>query len=176
MCVCVLFFFFDDAATTEIYTLSLHDALPFCFQPHLKTDLTPFFSAFFRPRGVIALPLRSLLYVRQVDVPKLDAKYGWEFRTKHELAVELVLWFLTTVRELGIEASVWVVADGAYAARPFLLPLVERGVVVVSRLRKDASLFDLPPERKPGRRGRPRIYGENKLSLKKRAADRKSVV
>src|SRR5258708_12457484 len=28
-CVCVLsFFFFNDTATTEIYTLSLHDALP----------------------------------------------------------------------------------------------------------------------------------------------------
>src|SRR5256885_11786957 len=29
---CVLFFFFfNDTATTEIYTLSLHDALPICF-------------------------------------------------------------------------------------------------------------------------------------------------
>src|SRR2546428_12038116 len=26
-----LFFFFNDTATTEIYTLSLHDALPICF-------------------------------------------------------------------------------------------------------------------------------------------------
>src|SRR2546430_12579365 len=28
MLVCHLFFFFNDTATTEIYTLSLHDALP----------------------------------------------------------------------------------------------------------------------------------------------------
>src|SRR3982750_5060373 len=27
-CFCVFFFFFNDTATTEIYTLSLHDALP----------------------------------------------------------------------------------------------------------------------------------------------------
>src|SRR2546429_19125 len=27
----MLFFFFNDTATTEIYTLSLHDALPICF-------------------------------------------------------------------------------------------------------------------------------------------------
>src|SRR5215216_7590981 len=27
---CVFFFFFNDTATTEIYTLSLHDALPIC--------------------------------------------------------------------------------------------------------------------------------------------------
>src|SRR5256885_7041064 len=28
-----LFFFFNDTATTEIYTLSLHDALPICRSP-----------------------------------------------------------------------------------------------------------------------------------------------
>src|SRR2546430_12227560 len=27
------FFFFNDTATTEIYTLSLHDALPICVSP-----------------------------------------------------------------------------------------------------------------------------------------------
>src|SRR5260370_3887684 len=27
---CACFFFFNDTATTEIYTLSLHDALPIC--------------------------------------------------------------------------------------------------------------------------------------------------
>src|SRR3712207_7644996 len=38
LCVCsktismLLFFFFNDTATTEIYTLSLHDALPICPQ------------------------------------------------------------------------------------------------------------------------------------------------
>src|SRR3712207_8587309 len=30
---CSLFFFFNDTATTEIYTLSLHDALPICSRP-----------------------------------------------------------------------------------------------------------------------------------------------
>src|SRR2546421_9478323 len=28
-----IFFFFNDTATTEIYTLSLHDALPICLGP-----------------------------------------------------------------------------------------------------------------------------------------------
>src|SRR5260221_7713937 len=28
MCLYIIFFFFNDTATTEIYTLSLHDALP----------------------------------------------------------------------------------------------------------------------------------------------------
>src|SRR2546430_15468817 len=30
--ICSLFFFFNDTATTEIYTLSLHDALPISLQ------------------------------------------------------------------------------------------------------------------------------------------------
>src|SRR2546430_17155172 len=34
--VLLIFFFFNDTATTEIYTLSLHDALPICFRNLLK--------------------------------------------------------------------------------------------------------------------------------------------
>src|SRR5438034_9636137 len=33
------FFFFNDTATTEIYTLSLHDALPISFPPRSKPSL-----------------------------------------------------------------------------------------------------------------------------------------
>ena len=33
----LFFFFFNDTATTEIYTLSLHDALPICLQSNLTT-------------------------------------------------------------------------------------------------------------------------------------------
>src|ERR1051325_6825493 len=31
------FFFFNDTATTEIYTLSLHDALPICFNARVRS-------------------------------------------------------------------------------------------------------------------------------------------
>src|SRR4051812_49788250 len=34
------FFFFNDTATTEIYTLSLHDALPICFSGSLANALS----------------------------------------------------------------------------------------------------------------------------------------
>src|SRR3712207_8156810 len=44
------FFFFNDTATTEIYTLSLHDALPICVHP--RDD---------RPRGEHARFHRGLL-------------------------------------------------------------------------------------------------------------------
>ena len=115
--------------------------------------------------GIIALPLRSLLYVREVDVPKLAEKHAWEFRTKHQLGVQLLTWFMQSIRGLGVKAKVWLAVDGAYAVRPFLLPVLALHIVVVSRLRKDACLFDLPPADSHGNR----IYGKNKISLAKRA-------
>src|SRR5437773_7485372 len=43
LCVLLLFFFFNDTAPTEIYTLSLHDALPISgsgqHRPHLRRPL-----------------------------------------------------------------------------------------------------------------------------------------
>jgi hypothetical protein len=123
--------------------------------------------------GVLALPVRSLLYVREVDVPKLAEKYGWEFRTKHQLGVELLRWCKQLLGVLGVKAKVWLTVDGAYAARPFLLPVLELGIVVVSRLRKDACLYDLPGTPDPHRRGRHPLYGKQRISVAKRAAHRK---
>src|SRR5437870_10897077 len=42
VCLCFFFFFFNDTATTEIYTLSLHDALPiYPLALDLATDDVP---------------------------------------------------------------------------------------------------------------------------------------
>src|SRR5690242_21398106 len=38
MCFCPFFFFFNDTATTEIYTLSLHDALPISAE-HVRLEV-----------------------------------------------------------------------------------------------------------------------------------------
>src|SRR5437868_12050717 len=37
--LCFCFFFFNDTATTEIYTLSLHDALPISFDREVAKDI-----------------------------------------------------------------------------------------------------------------------------------------
>src|SRR5262245_6042222 len=84
--------------------------------------------------GTIGLPLRALLYVRRKDVRKLPPWYRVAFRTKLEMAAELVGWLADWLRYLGQE--LWVVADGAYAKRPFLQAARRAGVAVVSRLRK----------------------------------------
>jgi hypothetical protein len=120
--------------------------------------------------GVVALPLLARLYVRQKNLASIAPKHRPVFRTKLELAVDLMRWAVSWLGWLG--KPVWVVADGAYAKAAFLKPLIGLGVVVVSRLRKDAALWDVPAPR-PGRRGRPRKYGENRVSLAKRAGQKR---
>jgi DDE superfamily endonuclease len=122
--------------------------------------------------GVLSLPLRALLYVRNKDVPELNADTPWAFRTKLQLAAELVRWLLDWLPFCG--KSVWLVVDGFYGKRPFLRPLKGWGVVVVSRLRKDADLRDVPSGKRPeGRRGPAPTYGKSRISLAKRAGQKR---
>ena len=122
--------------------------------------------------GTIGLPLRALLYVRRKQIALLHTLYGVTFQTKLEMAAELVEWLVTWLHLL--RTKVWVVADGAYAKRPFLKRALAAGVVVVSRLRKDAALWSVPEPPRPGqkKRGRKRKYGTQAISLAKRAAHR----
>jgi hypothetical protein len=118
--------------------------------------------------GPIALPLRALLYVRQKDLAKVPARYRWTFRTKLELAAELVRWAAQVAR--FTERPVEVVADGAYAKKPLLVACAQAGVTLISRLRKDAGLRHLPRPRRPGQRGRTPVYGSHAIRLHLRAA------
>jgi hypothetical protein len=124
--------------------------------------------------GTIGLPLRALLYVRQKQMALLTTLYGVTFQTKLEMAADLVDWF---VQWLFLEKTVWVAADGAYAKRPFLKRVLAAGVVVVSRLRRDAALWTVPKPEQPRRgqaqkRGPKPKYGKQAISLAKRAGHR----
>jgi len=121
--------------------------------------------------GVIAPPLLARLYVRRKDVGELPPWYGWAFRTKLELAAELVRWLARWTRWL--KKRLWLVCDGAYAKRPLLRAARHEGVTVVSRLRRDAALRTVPGPRRPGQRGRPATYGPGRISLAKRAGQRR---
>jgi hypothetical protein len=117
---------------------------------------------------MIGLPLSARLYIREKDLPKIPAGTRPSFKTKLVQAGELLERACRFGAHDGDE--VWVAVDGAYAKRPFLRKAKSLGVWVVSRLRKDAALFDLPAKKKTKGRGRPRKYGENRISLAKRAA------
>jgi len=120
--------------------------------------------------GPLALPLRAMLYVRkQTTVPK--SRRWHRFATKLQLAARLVEWIVPLLKKA--EKTVWVVIDGGYTKRPFLRRVLKIGVTIVGRLRKDAALKDLPPKQKKRGRGRPRKYGKNKMSLAKRAGQKR---
>src|SRR5215831_10089093 len=115
--------------------------------------------------GAIGLPILSHLYIRAKDGGGMAAYYGWQFRTKLELAAAQVEWL---VQQLGPEhPPIWVVTDGAYAKRPFLKRALAAGVTVIRRLRCDAALWSLPPVVDPGRRerGRPPKYSKERIDL-----------
>ena len=98
------------------------------------------------------MPLLALMSVRRKDLQILEriGKAPWKFRTKLELAAELVEWSVTLFKS-WFRKRLMVDADGAYAKRPFLKRLKATAAVVVSRLRKDAALFDVPEATKrPG--------------------------
>jgi DDE superfamily endonuclease len=120
----------------------------------------------------IALPLQAQLYIRATDIKQLPPERKRPFKTKLQLAAQQLSWLLPWVEDDFEER--WVVTDGAYAKRPFLLPARKAGWVVVSRLRKDAALWDLPPtQRRPGQRGPMPTYGKKRISLAKRAGQKR---
>jgi DDE superfamily endonuclease len=123
--------------------------------------------------GAIGLPLRALLYVRQKQIGLLKTLYGVTFQTKLEMAAELVEWLAKWLTFLG--KPLWIVADGAYAKRPFLRRALAAGAIVVSRLRKDAALWSVPQTPRQGqrqKRGPKPKYGKQRLSMAKRAGHR----
>ena len=77
-------------------------------------------------------------------------------------------------RQLLLQTARWLperrlvaVGDMSYAAIE-LLTALRRHLTIVTRLRLDARLFDPPPPRKPGQRGRPRVSGARQPSLTER--------
>ena len=123
--------------------------------------------------GIVALPLLARLYVREKNLPAIPPEHRPAFRTKLELGVELVRWAKCWLGVLG--KPLWVVTDGAYATAPVLKPMRSLAVTVVARLRKDAHLRTVPPAR-PGKPGRPRIYGEQRIDLAKRGGQKRGWV
>lgn len=123
--------------------------------------------------GTIGLPLRAFLSMRQQQIPWLQRLYEVKFETKLEQGAALVEWWADWLQYLS--KPIGVVADGAYAKKPFLRRALAAAVVSVSRLHKDAALRSWPwtPRRgEPSRRGRQTISGQEAISLAKRTGHR----
>lgn len=117
--------------------------------------------------GTVGLPILSKMYVRKKNLYRWWTRWRKiSFQTKLEQAAELIVWAASWLVRFG--KPIWVAVDGFYFKRTFLKAAREAGVVVVGRLRKDASLRSLP-KKEPKRRGRKRKYGKGRIDLAKRA-------
>ena len=95
-------------------------------------------------------PLAALLFV-----PEWACAKGWRFQTKIELAV----WLL---RRLRLPGRLIVVVDNLYAKAQLANEIISGEVrgVLISRLRSNAAMYELPAKRRKGRRGRPAKRGK----------------
>jgi hypothetical protein len=94
---------------------------------------------------------------------------------RHQTLLERAWQIIRLVRRWLPGREVVFVADSSFAALEWLA-LVARlpGVSVITRLRLDAALYDPPPPREPGQRGRPRLKGKRRPTLEAVLADEKT--
>lgn len=110
-----------------------------------------------------ALPVLFALYRKRGDCGD-----GHPFRTRQALAAGMIRLVTTLFPDILWRFAV----DGAYAARQTIEGLPP-SANLVSRLRGDAALYDLPSQRRPGQRGAPRKRGKRLPSPRVMAARRK---
>src|SRR3712207_7944795 len=77
-----VFFFFNDTATTEIYTLSLHDALPIC--QNMRQQPSPHW-----PSARIAAHIAGCGLLKQPDHNRSPANSSCAYRRSEEHTSEL---------------------------------------------------------------------------------------
>ncbi|MCL2623932.1 MAG: transposase [Planctomycetaceae bacterium] len=114
--------------------------------------------------GEISFPMDAVLYLRQKEIDKLDEKYGRQFKPKTTIVVEMVKRLVPKFK--AFEKKIEILVDGGYAKDTVLLPLGDlKNVTTITRLRRDAALFEIPPQPEKKGRGRPKTYG-NRIDVK----------
>jgi hypothetical protein len=99
-----------------------------------------------------------------------DIKEG--FKTKLEQAVNMAL----SVANYYIDAPILIIADSWFGNDSLLRPLKKElgdRINLLSRLRSNANLFNLPPDKKKKRRGAPKKYGNKRGNAKTLARSKK---
>src|SRR2546421_2170125 len=88
------FFFFNDTATTEIYTLSLHDALPILIVEHHDDVIVPARADAARQRqdvGQFAAHVVQRVAARSGDLPERSEEHTSELQSRSDLVCRLLL-------------------------------------------------------------------------------------
>jgi DDE superfamily endonuclease len=94
---------------------------------------------------------------------------------RHQTLLERAWQIIQLVRRWLPGREVVFVADSSFAALDWLALVAPLpGVSVITRLRLDAALYDPPPPRVLGQRGRPRLKGKRRPTLEAVLADEKT--
>ena len=90
-----------------------------------------------------------------------SGRYDWQKGRRHKRFADYAQQMLDCLRRWLPDRDLVVVCDGGYAKREFLLHCqnMSNPIVVITKLRKDASLYQPAPPRRPGQIGRPRVVG-----------------
>ena len=102
-------------------------------------------------------PLGVAVFDRAAPSARYDRRKG----RRHKMVTDYAQQMLVCLRRWLPERDLVVVCDGGYAKRELLRHCqgMSKPVVVVTKLRKDASLYQPAPARRPGQIGRPRVVG-----------------
>jgi hypothetical protein len=100
-------------------------------------------------------------------------RFALKHGRRHKKLTDRARQLLVLVARWLPERRLIVVADSSYAAIE-LLAAVCRCFTMITRLRLDARLFDLPPPRRPGTVGRPRVSGARQPTLAERLVNPKT--
>src|SRR5512143_1512546 len=104
-------------------------------------------------------------------------RYHTERHERHKKLTDWTRQMILQVRRWLPGRRLVVVADGGYAVLELLdaCRRLTNPVVMITRLRLDAALYDPAPPRQPGAKGRPRLKGKRQPTLAARVVDAATV-
>jgi len=114
------------------------------------------------PNWALALPIMFTLYRK-----KIDCNRKHPFATIQQLAAQMI----AQTRQALPSRVIWACGDGQFATRDVVAAL-DRRANLVSRIRSDAALYDIPVKPQRKQRGQPRKKGK-RLATPKTMAKRR---
>jgi len=117
------------------------------------------------PTWVMGLPVLFMLYRKPRDCDKAHP-----FLTRQQIAAQMI----RDTRSALPGRFVRVAADGQYAAREVVKAADDPASNLVSRMRSDAAIYQLPPKRKRCKRGRRKKKGKRLPTPRQLATRRKN--
>jgi hypothetical protein len=121
---------------------------------------------------VMALSIRMPFMTRALALPFLTVlepskKYDEQRGRHHKTTLRWTIQMIMQVRRwVGKVRKIIIVGDGGFAIGLLGLACIKYGVTLISRMKMNARLFDFPPERPRGKRGRKPLKGTQLLNFK----------